>query len=76
VRVERRGAAPDGAATLDGVVRSTTFLGNAMVYSLGVDWLELEARLENRPSQQRFAAGDEISVWWRDDAIAVVDGAS
>ncbi len=76
VRVEQRDAAPDDVARLDGVVRSATFLGNAMVYSLGFDWLELEARLENRPSQQRFSPGDEITVWWREDAIAVVDGGS
>ncbi len=74
VRLEARGAAPADRPSIDGVVRTATFLGNAMVYSLGLDWLELEARIENRPSQARFAPGDEISVWWRDDAIAVVDG--
>ena len=68
------GEAPVDRPTLDGTVSSVTFLGNSIVYQIAFDWLTIEARSENRPSVQRRAIGEPVSVWWRDDAVAVVPG--
>ena len=74
VEVADRGGAPDGRPVLDGTVATVTFLGNSIVYQVALDWLTIEARTENRPSVTRRAVGDPVSLWWRDDAVAVVPG--
>jgi spermidine/putrescine transport system ATP-binding protein len=68
------GASPEGRAHLDGTVATVTFLGNSIVYQIALDWLTVEARTENRPNVARRDVGDAVSLWWRDDAIAVVPG--
>jgi ABC-type Fe3+/spermidine/putrescine transport system ATPase subunit len=57
---------------VDGVVKSITYLGNAIVYHVGLDWMELEVREENRPDAHRLDVGDEVTVSWDDRAVAVV----
>jgi spermidine/putrescine transport system ATP-binding protein len=69
-----RGGAPDGHAVLDGTVSNVTFLGNSVVYQVAFDWMTIEARTENRPGVVRRDTGDDVSIWWRDDAVAVVPG--
>ncbi|MDW3216153.1 MAG: ABC transporter ATP-binding protein [Ilumatobacteraceae bacterium] len=68
------GEAPDGRPSLVGTVQLMTFLGSAIVYQIAFDWLTIEVRAENRPSVERRQVGDTVSVWWRDDAVAVVPG--
>ncbi len=71
------GAATDVPAdrpALEGTVSAVTFLGNAIVYQITFDWLTIEARTDNRPSVVRRDVGEPVSVWWRDDAVAVVPG--
>ncbi|MFP5488776.1 MAG: TOBE domain-containing protein, partial [Acidimicrobiia bacterium] len=74
VELADRGAAPEGRPFLDGSVSAVTFLGNSVVYQVALDWLTVEARTENRPSVPRREVGDEVTLWWRDDAVAVVPG--
>ena len=68
-------AGPAGAGPLpciDGVVKRVTYVGNAVSYGVGVDWMMVDVRMENRPGQRRFAPGDEVTVVWHPDAVAVV----
>jgi len=70
--LEVRGEAPEGQPSLDGLVQTVTFLGGSVVYHVGLDWMTLEVSTENRPGLQRHQPGDAVTVWWHEDAIAVV----
>lgn len=63
---------PESAPRIDGVVETMTFLGSSVVYQVRVDWMMLEVRSENRPDQMRHEVGDSVTIWWRENAIAVV----
>jgi len=70
-RIQKRGAASDGAA-VDGVVESMTYLGNARVYNIKLDWMDLEVREENRPGATLHAPGAEVTISWDATAVSVV----
>jgi len=70
--IRPRGEATAGRSAVDGVVRSITYLGNAIVYRVGLDWMEIDVREENRPDSERLEAGDDVTVSWDDRAVAVV----
>ena len=36
--------------------------------------MTLEVSTENQPGLARHAVGDAVTVWWHEDAIAVVPG--
>ncbi len=72
VMIGGRHEAPESPSRIDGVVEATTFLGSSQVYLVRLDWMTLEVRSGNRPGQQRHEVGDEVSLWWAPDAIAVV----
>jgi spermidine/putrescine transport system ATP-binding protein len=74
VEVVGRGESPPESPSLDGNVSNVTFLGSSVVYEIAFDWLTVEARHENRPELVRRDVGDEVTVWWRNDAVAVVPG--
>jgi spermidine/putrescine transport system ATP-binding protein len=74
VELAGRGAAPEGRPALDGTISAVTFLGNSVIYQVTLDWLTVEVRTENRRSVPRRDVGDDVTVWWRDDAVAVVPG--
>ena len=74
VSISERGLAPDDRPVLDGTVSAVTFLGSSIVYQVTLDWMTVEVRSENRPNVQRRDVGDEVTLWWRDDAVAVVPG--
>ena len=74
VEVVGRGESPPESPSLDGKVSNVTFLGSSVVYEIAFDWLTVEARHENRPELVRREVGDEVTVWWRNDAVAVVPG--
>lgn len=74
VEVAGRGESPPELPSLDGTVSNVTFLGSSIVYEITFDWLTVEARHENRPELVRRDVGDEVTVWWRNDAVAVVPG--
>jgi spermidine/putrescine transport system ATP-binding protein len=63
-----RGSAPH----IDGVVKRVTYVGNAVSYGIGVDWMTIDVRMENRPGQDRFAVGDDVTINWHADAVSVV----
>ena len=50
------------------------FMGNAIVYRVGLDWMEIDVREENRPDSSRLDVGDDVTVSWDDRAVAVVSG--
>ncbi|MDA2944488.1 MAG: ABC transporter ATP-binding protein [Actinomycetota bacterium] len=72
VMIADESAAPEGAASLSGRVSAVTFLGNSIVYHVGLDWMTVEVETDHRPDLRRHAVGDDVVLWWRDDAIAVV----
>jgi ABC-type Fe3+/spermidine/putrescine transport system ATPase subunit len=72
VMIDVADAAPAGVASLTGVVASVTFLGNSIVYRVTLDWMTVEVETDHRPDLRRHAVGDNVALWWRDDAIAVV----
>jgi spermidine/putrescine transport system ATP-binding protein len=74
VQVGAVGEAPEGRPMLEGRVSTVTFLGSSIVYQITFDWLTIEVRNENRPGLVRHDVGEHVSVWWRDDAVAVVPG--
>ena len=63
-----------GGAALDGEVQSVTFLGSTVIYQVALDWMTIEVSTENQPGLVRRAVGDAVTLWWHDDAIAVVPG--
>lgn len=72
VMIDRAGEVPEGHASLEGEVATVTFLGNSIVYHVALDWMTVEVETDHRPDLERHAVGDRVSMWWRDDAIAVV----
>jgi spermidine/putrescine transport system ATP-binding protein len=74
VEVVGRGESPAEFPSLEGTVSNVTFLGSSIVYEISFDWLTIEARHENRPELVRRGVGDDVTVWWRNDAVAVVPG--
>ncbi len=70
--VHDRGESPADRTSVDGKVKSVTYLGNAVVYRIQLDWMVIESRQENRPSMRRYSPGDELSVSWNPNAVAVV----
>ncbi|MEL7155379.1 MAG: ABC transporter ATP-binding protein [Actinomycetota bacterium] len=77
VRPERadlhhRGAAPSDRPAVDGTLTGTTYLGNALVHSVALDWMTIEVRTENGGETTPAAVGDEVTVSWEPGAVAVV----
>ena len=68
-----RGAAGD-RPSIDGVVDRMTYLGNARVYHVRLDWMDVEVREENRPGAPLHEPGTEITVSWDPGAVSVVSG--
>ena len=69
-----RGGAPSGRSTVDGVISEVTYLGNAVVYQVALDWMQIDVREENRPDADRHDVGAEVTVSWDDRAVALVTG--
>ncbi len=62
----------NGQTSVNGVIRSVTYLGNAVVYQVELDWMTLEAREENRTSVTRREPGQRVSISWNPQDVAVV----
>ena len=60
--------------TVDGVVDRVTYLGNARVYTVQLNWMEVEVREENRPGAAQHEPGTQVSVWWDPGSVWVVAG--
>lgn len=71
-QLHRRGAAPENSPSVDGRLEGVTYLGNALVYTVALDWMTVEVRAENSKSAGIAAVGDDVSVSWHPDAVSVV----
>ncbi|MDG2028028.1 MAG: ABC transporter ATP-binding protein [Acidimicrobiales bacterium] len=77
VRPERatlhgRGGAPPGRPSVDGRLEQITYLGNALVFTVALDWMSLDVRVENQADLDVREIGSEVSVSWDADAASVV----
>ena len=77
VRPERtymhaRGGAPQGLPTLDGRLTDVTYLGNALVYTVALDWMTIEVRSEATHEPPAADIGDDVTVSWEPGAVSVV----
>jgi spermidine/putrescine transport system ATP-binding protein len=72
--VHRRGEAPAGLHHLEGRVETVTYLGNAIVYGVGIDWMHLEVRCPATLAVDRRDVGDEVTVSFEPRHAAVVTG--
>lgn len=72
--VHGRGEAPAGAHSLDGVVDSVVYMGNAINYTITVDWMRLEVRCPATLAGDRKYEGDEVTVSFDPDHASVVIG--
>ncbi len=66
------GTGPDAGSAVDGEVVAVTYLGNALVHRVKLDWMEIEVREANDPDRPRFAVGDPVTVAWDPSAAALV----
>lgn len=66
IQIGARGTVPavHEATSLAGVVSSASYLGHSMVYDVSVDWIDLEVRTPMVLSEERFAPGAEVAIWW------------
>jgi spermidine/putrescine transport system ATP-binding protein len=66
------GTAPAGRPTLDGRLESVTYLGNALVHTVKLDWMTLEVRSANTASPPTVELGGDVTVSFDPDAVTVV----
>ncbi len=66
------GGANDGRPSVEGRLQQVTYLGNALVYTVALDWMQLEVRGENRPDAVRLSVGDDVAVSWEPGSVSVV----
>jgi spermidine/putrescine transport system ATP-binding protein len=71
-RLAARGTGPGGCPSIDGRVEGVTYLGNALVHTVALDWMRLDVRTENVHGFDGPSAGDEVTVWWEPGAVSVV----
>ncbi|MGK2947770.1 MAG: ABC transporter ATP-binding protein [Acidimicrobiales bacterium] len=67
------GGAPDARHRLEGKVTRATYVGNAVVYVVSVDWIELEVRSVNAAPHDRHAVGDPVEVSFASEHASVVE---
>ena len=70
--VHRRGDGLETRHRLDGRVETVTYLGNAVVYGVGIDWMHLEVRCPATLAGDRRDVGDEVTVSFEPEHAAVV----
>lgn len=63
--------ADDDGTFLDGVISDVTYLGNAVVHRVGLDWMSLDVRRENAGGAS-LGVGDRVRVTWPADAMTLV----
>ena len=70
--LHRRGDSPEGWPSIDGLLREVTYVGNALVHSVAVDWITIEVRTPYRSTETPLQVGDEVSVSWEPGGVTVV----
>jgi spermidine/putrescine transport system ATP-binding protein len=71
--IDRVGSAPEGRPSIDGRIDEITYLGNALVHFVALDWMRLEVRSENHPGMVTPAVGEEVTVSWEPGSVSVVE---
>lgn len=66
------GTAPPGRPTLDGRLESVTYLGNALVHTVKLDWMTLEVRSANTAAPPVGRLGSDVTVSFDPEAVSVV----
>jgi spermidine/putrescine transport system ATP-binding protein len=66
------GTAPTDRPSVSGKLVGITYLGNALVHQVALDWMTLEVRSDNHAQASGFNVGDTVSVSWDPDGVAVV----
>ena len=54
------------------MLRELTYVGNALVHSVAVDWITIEVRTPYRSTETPMRVDDEVSVSWEPDGVTVV----
>jgi spermidine/putrescine transport system ATP-binding protein len=71
--IHRPGTAAEARHRLEGKVTRATYVGNAVVYVVSVDWIELEVRSVNDAPHDRHAVGDPVEVTFASEHASVVE---
>ncbi len=77
LRPERAKLLPAAEAPIDrpfvtGRLEGVTYLGNALVHTVALDWMRIEVREENRLTDPVAAVGDMVAVSWSPGSVSVV----
>ena len=71
--IHKKGENSTDQHQLDGIVETVVYLGNAIVYSVSIDWMHLEVR-SPETSNSRHSTGDEVTVSFDPKYVSVVSG--
>ncbi|CAI8295831.1 MAG: Spermidine/putrescine import ATP-binding protein PotA [Acidimicrobiales bacterium AG-410-I20] len=71
--IEKKGQDSTNQHQLDGIVETVVYLGNAIVYTVAIDWMHLEVR-SSETSNSRYSEGDEVTVSFDPKYVSVVSG--
>ena len=71
--VHKRGESSTNQHQIDGVIDSVVYLGNAIVYSVSIDWMNLEVR-SSETSNSRYSEGDAVTISFDPQYVSVVSG--
>ena len=71
--IHKKGENSTDQHQLDGIVETVVYLGNAIVYSVSIDWMHLEVR-SPETSNSRHSTGDEVTVSFDPQYVSVVSG--
>ena len=70
--LHRRGEAPSQHTSVDGEVGQMTYLGNALIYRVSFQWMNIDVRAENRPGSTSMGVGDQVTISWDPTSVTVV----
>lgn len=71
-RIHASGRAPADLPSVEGTLREVTYLGNALVYRVALDWMTIEVRSATGAGTEPVRVGDPVTVSWAPDAISLV----
>jgi ABC-type Fe3+/spermidine/putrescine transport system ATPase subunit len=71
-RLHRAADAPTDRPHVAGRLEGVTYLGNALVHTVALDWMRIEVREENRLADPIAVVGDMVAVSWSPGSVSVV----
>ncbi|WP_420640348.1 ABC transporter ATP-binding protein [Candidatus Poriferisocius sp.] len=63
---------PADRPSVSGRLQGVTYLGNALVYTVDLEWMQLEVRREQQALGYRPSVGEAVAVSWDPDTVSVV----